>query len=291
MIAAVPNTAAARVPNWRHANTRVWSLQDGVLRVNPEALDISESDIARAPSVCPREPFDIPVNVFLVMLDGKRILVDAGGGSWANSALGHTLTALKHHGHSGGDIDLILLTHLHPDHVTGLINEAGTPIYPRATLVMHEREFDFWLRANRSAMSERTRRNAVLVERAFAPYRDRIRPTRSGDDSVPGLTALGLPGHTPGHTGWRLDAGETGLLFWGDIVHASTTQLRLPDTAIMFDVDPDAARRTRHQILSSLAERNTTVAGAHLPDGGIGTIARDGDGFRFVSLRYHGVAP
>lgn len=283
MTFAETQSCGATTPDWHNGDVAVWSLFDGALRAEPDVLESSSPAPVRLHSVLPEEAFDIPVNLFLVVMGNRRILVDAGGGSWAYPTLGGAPAALRRLGHSCADIDLILMTHLHPDHVTGLIDATGESVFPQAELVIHEREIDFWLGSGPSTMSERTRRNAALAKRACDPYSGRIHAIEAGAETN-GLTAVDLPGHTPGHTGWRLSAGRAALLFWGDIVHAAETQLRLPDTAVSFDVDKAAARETRRRILSLLADGDGTVAGAHLPRGGIGTLARDGDGFRFVPV-------
>lgn len=276
------------VPNWHGGGVVVKSLWDGDLEAVPELLQFSPNDSADWATIRPTASFWFPVNVFLIECGGRRILVDAGAGSWASPSLGRTPEMLKVSGCNIGDINLILMTHLHPDHVTGLINAAGDPIYPNAELVVARREVDFWLRQDHSKMPARFQRNAALARRSCAPYLSRMREIEPGDKAEFGMVAVDLSGHTPGHTGWKLATPDGTLLFWGDIVHVAYPQLRLPGTTVAFDVDAVAARRTRNDLLPEAADAGFAVAGAHLPKGGIGSIERDRGGYRFVPLSPRG---
>ena len=130
---------------------------------------------------------------------------------------------------SRSDIDTVLLTHAHPDHVGGLISERGEAVFVNAELVVAPRELAFWCDdANLSRGSGRAHTNFLIARRAFDAYRARLR-TIDGDLVAPGITALPLPGHTAGHTGYRLESGPHSLLVWGDIAHFPHIQIPRPD--------------------------------------------------------------
>jgi glyoxylase-like metal-dependent hydrolase (beta-lactamase superfamily II) len=113
-----------------------------------------------------------------------------------------------------------------------------------------------------------------------APYRARMRTVRDGE-AVPGISALLLAGHTPGHTGWLIQSGKDSLLIWGDLVHLAAIQIARPDTGLVYDVDPQAACATRRRMFDRVAADKLVVAGAHLDFPGFGTIVRKGSGFAF----------
>src|SRR5262249_10643901 len=142
-------------------------------------------------------------------------------------------------------IDTVLLTHIHPDHALGLVDAAGRAVFPNAELIVHEQEAAFWLdREPSSGATDRVRRNIAKGQGATAPYRDRTRRVRDGE-TLPGVSAMLLPGHTPGHTGWLIHSGKDAVMMWGDVVHMPAVQVPRPDAALVFDVDPVLARATR----------------------------------------------
>jgi len=162
-----------------------------------------------------------------------------------------------------------------------LVDDDGRAIYPNAQLVMHEAEAAFWLdRDEASGADERIRRNIAKARVTTGPYRERMRTVRDGE-ALPGVSAMLLAGHTPGHTGWLIQSRNQSLLVWGDIIHLASIQVPRPDAALVFDVDPQAASATRRRLFDHAAADKLTVAGAHLGFPGFGTIVRNGAGYAF----------
>jgi glyoxylase-like metal-dependent hydrolase (beta-lactamase superfamily II) len=227
------------------------------------------------------QPLFLPVNCYLLKLGAKWALVDTGCGQTMGPALGQLPNNLRALGVPPDKIDQVLLTHIHPDHALGLVDADGCAVFPNAELIVHEQEAAFWL--NRDAPSgatERIRRNIGKAQAACAPYRERMRVVREGE-ALPGVSATALAGHTPGHTGWLVHSGNDSLLIWGDVVHLAAVQVPHPEAALVFDVDPDAARATRARIFGRAAAERLRVAGAHLDFPGFGHIVRHGAGYRF----------
>ena len=127
---------------------------------------------------------------------------------------------------------------------------------------------------------DRIRRNIVNTRTSTGPYRARLRTVADGE-AAPGISAVLMPGHTPGHTGWLIQSGNDGLLVWGDLVHLAAVQVARPDTGLIYDVDPQTACATRKRMFDRVAADKLKVAGAHLDFPGFGTIARKGAGFAF----------
>lgn len=240
-------------------------------------------------------PRRTPVNAFLIRGGGRTVLVDAGCGP-ARPTVGRLAANLAAAGVAPAEVDAILMTHLHPDHWGGLADAEGRAAFPRAALLLHEEEHAFWLdeAANPPATPARL---AAFVEGSrarLAPYRGRMTLFRQGE-VLPGLTALPLPGHTPGHTGFLVASGGDSLLIWGDIVHVQELQVPRPEVVMAVDVDPAMAEATRRRIFDRAAADRLGVAGMHLHFPAFAHLARDGAGYRLVpdawSLDLRGDAP
>ena len=223
----------------------------------------------------------LSVNCFLIKHNGKTILVDAGGGT-TMATLGLLPGNLRALAVEPDAIDHILLTHLHRDHSNGLIDANGGAVFPRADVTLHQEEAAFYLdRKFTDADPERWRRGAAEAQRNVAPYGGRMRRVRDGE-VFPGIKAVLLPGHTPGHTGYLIEAGGERLLIWGDVIHLQRIQIPRPEAGLAFDVDADMARETRRKTFDWVAKEKLRVAGAHLDFPGFGTMVRDGGGYRYV---------
>jgi glyoxylase-like metal-dependent hydrolase (beta-lactamase superfamily II) len=227
-------------------------------------------------------PPRITVNAYVVQIGGRTILVDAGGGSTTVFSMGLLPENLRTAGFSPSDFDMVVLTHIHPDHSSGLLNTLGGPMFPRAELVIHADDIAFWsdpgLRDGHipAAMPYLDSAAAML-----GAYREQLRPSDAGT-VAPGLTQLALPGHTPGHAGYRLDsAGET-LLIWGDTVHVPEIQVPRPQVTSEYDIDELLAAESRRRIFDLVATERLLVAGGHLHMPGFAHVVRDSDSYRLV---------
>lgn len=260
----------------------VTALSDGVLAAPLDVvLGMDKAETARLAGKKPGESLPIAVNAFLLKRGAKLALVDTGSGNTMGPTLGKLTDNLRALGVAPEQIETIFLTHLHPDHSNGLVDDAGTAIYPNAEVILHETEAAFWLdRDEATGPTERIRRNIVKSAETTKPYRARMRTVRDGE-AMPGVSAMLLPGHTPGHTGWLIHSGKDSLLIWGDLVHLASIQIARPDTGLVYDVDPQAACATRRRTFDRAAADKLQVAGAHLDFPGFGTIVRKGTGFGF----------
>jgi glyoxylase-like metal-dependent hydrolase (beta-lactamase superfamily II) len=258
----------------------VAAVSDGMLKTGLDVIvNLAPEECARLARGAYDAPIHLPVNAFLLDLSGRKVLVDAGSGTAMQPTLGKLPDNLRAAGAPPEAITTILLTHLHSDHVNGLIDQGGKAVYPNAELILHEQESRFYLeRDANEADSERVRRTLMQSKKATAPYRGRIRTVPDGE-ALPGISAVLQPGHTPGHTCWLLQSGGDRLLIWGDIVHLPTVQVPRPDTALVYDVDPVLAPQTRARVFDWVARERIPVAGAHMPFPGFATIVREGNGY------------
>jgi glyoxylase-like metal-dependent hydrolase (beta-lactamase superfamily II) len=207
-------------------------------------------------------------------------MIDAGAGNTMQKTLGKLPENLRAGGIDPASVTHILLTHIHPDHANGLVDDAGAPHYPNAEILVNGTELDFWLGDGQPGEHVLTQRMHARARIDLAPYLNRIRRMRDGEE-VLGCTAMVFPGHTPGHTVWRVAAGREAFISWGDVVHFSAIQISHPGTPVTYDLDPDQACAARKRVLDMAATERMMVAGAHINAPGFGHVVRKGASFSF----------
>jgi len=281
----VPQEQIKGVYRRRIGDIVVTAISDGVLVRNHEMmLNVSEEEGRKRLAAAFRTEFVLSINAFLIQSGDRLALVETGSGEYLGASAGHLLANLKAAGVAPADIDTILLTHMHPDHSAGLTDMAtGKAHYANAELVVHENEPRHWF--DDAAMSRGTEREKKLMFQQArdqtAPYLKRMRTFTKGD-VFPGVTALPIHGHTPGHTGYLIDSKGERLLIWGDVVHMPEVQVPRPEVSMTVDTDPAAAAATRRRVFDMAASERLLVTGMHLHFPGFAHIARDGDSYRLV---------
>jgi glyoxylase-like metal-dependent hydrolase (beta-lactamase superfamily II) len=263
----------------------VTALNDGFIVLPPGAvrgITAADSD-ALYRSAGRRPPCRTAINAYLIQSPDSTVLVDAGCGRFMGPHLGRLPANLHAAGVSPDEIDLILITHMHTDHLGGLLADSQTVAYPRARVMMSAKELEYWSdRRNYDSSPESTRDSFDVVAQVLGAYNGRIDTFDGGVDIVPGIKALPLNGHTPGHTGFEIGNGGNALIIWGDVSHAPEVQMTLPDLTVIFDVDPERAIASRRFIFERAASEDIMIAGMHIPFPGFTRIARSGGAY--VSL-------
>ncbi len=207
----------------------------------------------------------IAVNMFAIRAPGRTWLVDAGSGTTMGPSCGRLPDNLAVAGITPEEVDTVLLTHVHPDHSNGLTGDDGKALFPRAEVVVNAAELAHWFDdAAMARATERARTRYFAAARfRLAPYRDRIRTFGSGE-VLPGVTAVPCPGHTPGHTAFRIRSGGEELLIWGDTVHVPELQVARPDITMLFDADGPMAAASRRAMFDLAVRERLLVGGMHL---------------------------
>ncbi|MDJ1486394.1 MBL fold metallo-hydrolase [Cytophagaceae bacterium YF14B1] len=233
-------------------------------------------------------PIEASVNAYLIKLNGKLILVDAGTAELYGPTLGHLSESIKRSGYTPEQIDAILVTHIHTDHTGGLM-EGNKMVFPNATLYISQPEVDFWLGEESKAKApERLQKWFHEAEVKVGPYlkAGKVKTFGYGAELFPGITPIASPGHTPGHTFYVLESKGQKLVFWGDIMHAAAIQFANPSVTIAFDVDPKKAALQRKRAYDEAARQGYLVAVAHISYPGIGHVRAEGSRFVWIPITY-----
>ena len=218
-------------------------------------------------------------NAFVIKSPGRTMLVDAGPRDMFGPTCGKLPEGLAEAGVAAADISHIMLTHMHPDHIAGAITADGEAVFTNATLLVNDDELAFWGRAE-SFGDENMDQWQQVAKTVLGAYGERVETFASNADLGGGVTSVALPGHTPGHSGFRVDDGNDSLIMVCDIVHAPDLQIADPEIAIAFDVDPDTARQTRKQTLDMIASDGNRLTGGHLMTPKFARLQKAGNGYR-----------
>jgi glyoxylase-like metal-dependent hydrolase (beta-lactamase superfamily II) len=209
-------------------------------------------------------------------------LIETGSGDYLLPTAGKLQRNLKAAGVDAGDIETVVLTHVHPDHSAGLTDpKTGAKFFPNAELVVHENEPRHWLDdAAMSRADERARKLYFECAREqLAPYHNQMRTFRDAVEVFPGVTSVPLHGHTPGHSGYMIASGDKSLLIWGDIIHVPEVQVPRPEVTMVFDTDPHQAAATRKRVFDMVTADRQLIAGMHVHFPGLAHLVKQGDGY------------
>jgi glyoxylase-like metal-dependent hydrolase (beta-lactamase superfamily II) len=263
-VTALYDGAAQFDVNWLTAKKVTMSGVAKALHQNPHLLDVNDAG-------------------FLVNTGKEVILVDAGAGTWfGGGGLGRLVTSLHGAGYSPEQVDRVLVTHLHSDHIGGLTTQDGKRVFPNAEIWVAKAESDFWLSPEIAAKAPKDVQPFFQAAQAIsAPYIKAGKwHTFSDSDSLgDGIRVISLHGHTPGHTGYEFSSQGQNILFWGDTIHEQLVQLSHADITVVFDIDHAGAVGTRTQAFPALASGATLIAGPHMPFPGIGRLRKEANGY------------
>lgn len=261
----------------------VTALYDGEIKLDTLLLkNVKPKDLNRllARHFVGNPKMETAVNAYLINTGHNLVLVDTGAGRLFGASLGHIAENIKASGYDPAQVDTILLTHLHGDHIGGLNDADGKPVYPHATIFASKLESDYWLSEQNAAKAPEEKKRIFKAAQEVAQVylvNGKWQTFTYGSEPVPGIRAIDAKGHTPGHTAYIVESDKQKLVIWGDVVHSHAVQFARPRVSIDFDTDQRQAILTRLALMKTLAADGSFVAGMHLPFPGIGHIRADGD--------------
>jgi glyoxylase-like metal-dependent hydrolase (beta-lactamase superfamily II) len=230
------------------------------------------------------------VNAYLINTGPHLVLVDAGAGKLFGDSLGHIAENIKAAGYDPSQVDTILITHMHGDHIGGLNDAEGKPVYPNANIFVAKAESDFWLSEEKAKKAPDGQKRFFNMARDISSQyltNGKWQTFVPGGELVPGICAIDAKGHTPGHTAYVVGSDKQKLVIWGDVVHTYAVQFAKPSTSIDFDIDQKQAVMTRCALMKTIAADGSLVAGMHLPFPGIGHIRAEGEGsYAWVPIEF-----
>lgn len=305
---AIPQTQAAETKSISHqkqvagfyqhqlGNVQITALLDGTNYLSPalfKGIPAAEViQILKKYYADQAKGVQTSVNAFLVNTGSSLVLVDSGSSSCNGPNFGSVVKNLNAAGYKTEQVDTILLTHLHPDHVCG-ISDKGVASFPNATVYVADTEANYWLNSKQASKlpqdkQARFKQTVEKIQQAVQPYQvtKRFKTFKLGD-KIKGFDVISTAGHTPGHFSFAFKSGNEEIVFIGDIVHSHSIQFDQPETAIDFDVDPKKAVQTRLVQFARLAKQGQTVAAPHLPFPGIGHIySKDGKSYQWIPVHF-----
>ena len=235
-----------------------------------------------------KSPVHASINAFLLRLNNKWAMVDAGACELIGPTAGKLPDTFKRLGVKPEEISDIYITHVHPDH-TGGLTSGTTRLFPNATIHINKREMDYWFDKSEAAKSHEP------IKSFFAQAETKLRPylnagqIKTFDDATefgPGFRSQPAYGHTPGHTFYVLEDGGQKMVFVGDLVHIPSAQFDDPDIAVRFDCDSPQAVKTRKALFADAAQKGYLVVGDHMQFPGTGHIHTDRDHYRWIPVSY-----
>ncbi len=235
-----------------------------------------------------KSPIDASINAFLVQLNGKLILIDAGSAELVGPTANKLPDSLRSVGVQPEHITDIFLTHIHPDHSGGLM-EGDKKVFPNAIVHVDKREVDYWFdKAIAEKAAEPLKTFFSQVDTKVKPYRDsgQLKTFEGATQFFPGLRSQPTYGHTPGHSLYVLESGGEKLVFCGDLVHVDAVQFDDPSVCIKFDSDPEKAAEQRKKTFADAAKHRYLLAFAHVSFPGVGHVRKEGDHYRWIPVEY-----
>ena len=219
-----------------------------------------------------------------VIQNGKQnLLVDTGCGNLFGPTCGFLLDALNEIGLGPEDISDIFMTHLHPDHMGGAINENGSAIFANANLKLLQEEHNYWTTKSFSSDEINGQDWSNLAKKVLSAYGERLELLSNNADIISGVSIIPLPGHTPGHAGFRVDDGNESMFHMGDIIHVPKLQLKDPNICTLFDVDAESALKSRKYALDMAASDSLLCTSGHMLEPKFIHIEKYGAGYAEVS--------
>jgi glyoxylase-like metal-dependent hydrolase (beta-lactamase superfamily II) len=254
----------------------------------------AEALAAAQAAYMPQGMVTVPFNPQLVNTGSKLVLIDTGNGvanlEPSKGAVGRTLQNLAAAGVDAKSIDVVLLSHLHPDHTNGIRALDGTMAFPNAEIMVPAQDWAFWTsdeNAAKAQSNEIMKNYFANVKKTFAGIESKVTKYDWGKEVTPGITSIEAPGHTPGHTAFAVASGDSKILVQSDVTNIPELFLRNPNWHVAYDADPELAQKTRHKFYDMASAEKALVVGFHFTFPSMGHVEKDGTKYRLVPIAWN----
>jgi glyoxylase-like metal-dependent hydrolase (beta-lactamase superfamily II) len=271
---------------------RSFPLPDTFVKNVPKEQALAAAEAA----YMPKGMVTVPFNPQLINTGSKLILIDTGNGvanlEPTKGAVGRTLQNLAAAGVDPKSIDVVLLSHLHPDHTNGIRALDGSMAFPNAEIMAPAVDWAFWTsdeNAAKAQSNELMKSYFANVKKTFAGIESKVTKYDWGKEVAPGITSIAAPGHTPGHTAFAIASGNSKILIQSDVTNIPEFFLRNPNWHVAYDADPEVAQKTRHKFYDMASAEKAMVVGFHFTFPSIGHVEKDGTKYRLVPVAWNPV--
>ena len=270
---------------------RSFPMPDTFVRNVPKEQALAAAEAA----YMPKGMVTVPFNPQLINTGGKLVLIDSGWGVGmfepSKGAIGRTLSNLAAAGIDAKSVDIVLMSHLHPDHTNGIKAADGSLAFPNAEIMVPAPDWAFWMSDENNAKAQ----SNPMMKNYFANVRrvyqnvpaDRVTKYEWGKEVAPGITSIEAAGHTPGHTAFAIASGNSRILVQSDVTNIPEFFLRNPNWHVAFDIDPIKAAQTRHKFHDMAAAEKALVVGFHFSFPSLGYVEKDGAGYRLIPVGWN----
>jgi glyoxylase-like metal-dependent hydrolase (beta-lactamase superfamily II) len=258
-------------------------ITDAFIRNAPFA----EVESALAEAFMPADTLTTPFTTLIVNTGNKVVLIDTGTGGQIAPSAGVLRDNLAAAGINPKAVDLIVVSHFHPDHINGIKDKDNNLVFPNAEITVPEAEWNFWMDdGNMNAAAADLKRTFLNQRRIFSDIARNVTRFKPGAEVAPGIVTLAAPGHTPGHTVVAIHSGDQSLLVLGDTAQHPAVFARHPDWEAAFDIDGGAAVATRRKLFDRAAADRMLVTGYHFPFPACGHLVKTASGYEHVPVEW-----
>ena len=266
---------------------RTFPMPDTFVRNVPKEQALAAAEAA----YMPKGMVTIPFNPQLINTGSKLVLIDCGLGPGAGPTVGLMAGNLVAAGIDPRSVDMVIMSHLHPDHTNGIKAADGSLAFPNAEIKVPAQDWAFWMSDDNAAKApnDMMKNYFANVRKVYAGITDKVTKYEWGTEVAPGITALDTSGHTPGHTSFAVASGSSRILIQSDVTNIPELFLRNPDWHVAFDIDPQKAAQTRRKFYDMAAAEKAMVVGFHFTFPSIGYVEKDGASYRLVPIAWNPV--
>jgi glyoxylase-like metal-dependent hydrolase (beta-lactamase superfamily II) len=266
---------------------RTFPMPDSFVRNVPKEQALAAAEAA----YMPKGHVTVPFNPVVINTGSKLVLIDTGWGPGIGPTVGLLPAHLAAAGIDPKAIDIVVLSHLHPDHINGVKAADGGIAFPNAEIKAPGPDWAFWMSDENmsKAANDMMKGYFANTRKILSNIASKVTRYEWGKEVAPGITALDTSGHTPGHTSFAVASGSARILVQSDVTNIPQFFLRNPDWHVAYDIDPTKAVATRRKFYDMAAAEKALIAGFHFPFPSLGYVEKDGAGYRLVPVAWSAV--